>query len=268
MKLIDFLKEQYKESSKRTLQQWIDYGRILVDGIVSKNARQEITKENRVTLSGKLKKPQGSLPEGIKIVFEDEHIVVIFKPAGLLSVAANYIEGVSAHAILKKYYKPERLFVVHRLDRETSGLMMFAKTHEAMEILKKDFKVHAVKREYRALVEGLMTEDVGVWRSYLYEDPNYKMHVTQDKKRGALAITHFKVIKREKDSTWLKIELETGRKNQIRVQAQDVGHPIVGDFKYGARINRTKRLELYAIGLEFIHPITKKNLSFRRDNHH
>jgi 23S rRNA pseudouridine1911/1915/1917 synthase len=261
MELIKYLKEKFPDSSGRALRLWLIHGRISVDGHIVRDARFIVPKEGVVALLKK-EPEEKELPLNVKILFEDEHLVVIHKPAGLLSVEANYTKELTAHTVLKQHYKNGRVFVVHRLDRETSGLLLFALSFEAMEGLKEQLKNHEIKREYRAFVEGCVQENQGTWRSYLLEDKNYQMHVTSNPSLGKLAITHFTVLKRLPHNTLLKVELETGRKNQIRVQAQHAGHPIVGDKKYGAETGTLNRLGLYAHSLSFVHPITQKEYFF------
>ena len=201
--------------------------------------------------------------EGIKILYEDRYLVVLDKPDELLSVATLTQDERTVHTILKKRLgKP--VFAVHRLDRDTSGLMMFAYTAEAQFELKKQFETHSVSRHYVALVEGRLTEKQGTWKSYLVEDGNYRVHTAQPEQEGAqLAITHYEVLGEKPTFSFLRFMLETGRKNQIRVHCEAAGHPILGDRKYGARTNPYNRLCLHAYELHFMHPFLKKNLSFK-----
>lgn len=258
MLLLDALSLMAKDSSKSTLRSWIKNGRVQVDGTVVKIASKPILKNQIITISPKEPPVEG----GIKIIYEDSHIVVIDKPAGLLSVSTAFQEEATAHAILKRKYRPKRIYVVHRLDQDTSGVMLFAFTEEALTNLKKTFEQHNIERHYAAIVEGHLEEEAGTWRSYLYEDPNYVVHETGDPVKGELAITHYTVIGKSKNHSWLDVKLETGKKNQIRAHCKSAGIPVVGDKKYGAKANPIKRLALHAWLLAFDHPITGKKMRF------
>lgn len=258
MTLIEALAELSPESSKTTLRSWLKEGRVTVDGELAKLAAVLVREGQEVALGTRPRFIKG----GIRILFEDRHLVVIEKPAGLLSVATNFETTDTAHAILKNHYHPKRVFVVHRLDQDTSGVMLFALTEEARDALKTTFEEHNIERAYTALVEGYVKPPTGTWQSYVYEDEAYVVHSTSDTEKGRLAITHYKVLSANKRYSTLILNLETGRKNQIRVHCQDAGCPIVGDKKYGAKTNPLKRLCLHAHLLAFTHPITKQQMRF------
>lgn len=244
------------ECSKSTLRGWLKHGRILVDGKVVKIGSTQLNPGQMVALASK------TPPRKIKILYSDLHLVVIDKPAGILSVATNTQKDQTAHSFLKEIHKPHKVFPVHRLDRETSGVMVFALTLEARDGLKRLFETHNIKREYDAIVEGHLKSRSGRWESYLYEDKNYKMHSTDHPENAKLAITHYEVMNTTKKTSFLKLTLETGRKNQIRIHCQDAGHPVVGDKKYGPSSIPSKRLCLHARLLEFTHPVLGKPLRF------
>lgn len=246
------------ESSKTTLRSWLSSGRILVDGTVEKKGTFLVKEGQVISMGAKPIKPE----EGLKILFEDAHLVIIDKPIGMLSVSAAFEKSNTVHAILKRKYHPRRVYVIHRLDQDTSGVMMFALNEKAYTAMKKIFEKHEIERAYTAIVEGVVEKEEGTWKSYLYEDPNYVVRETNDTIKGELAVTHFKVEKRSKKYTWLTTRLETGKKNQIRVHTQSAGHPIAGDKKYGAITSPIKRLCLHAHLLAFVHPITKKQMRF------
>ena len=247
--VIDHLQAHYPDSSKTTLKKWIRDGKVLLDGKPA-TAPHHPVGEEKLTLASKKKDDF--------IVYEDAHIVVIDKPAGLLSVAAERGTEISAHKILKERAKSHRVYPVHRLDRHASGLLVFAYTHDAKEGLKAQFAAHSIERIYLALVEGLL-ESPGTWQSHLWEDSTYRVH--SSKQEGKLAITHYTPIKHNKETTLLQVKLETGRKNQIRVHCADAGHPIVGDTKYGVKEQHHRRIFLHAHTLSFIHPITKQRIT-------
>ena len=178
----------------------------------------------------------------------------------MLSVATDKDDGFeSVHSILKEYCG-KKVFPVQRLDRETSGVMMFALSEPARKVLQRQFKEHSITREYRAIVEGVVQEDKGTWRSHLKEDKAFFVRANPS---GVLAITHYKVLTRSPSHTQLKIHLETGKKNQVRVHCSEAGFPIVGDRRYGASSNPLKRLGLHAHLLGFVHPSTNNKMCFK-----
>lgn len=205
------------------------------------------------------------MPAGIKILYEDRDIILIDKSAGLLSVKARYESEKTAHRLLTNYVRkgnPKtqcRLFVVHRLDRETSGVLIFAKSLEIREKFASQWE--NVEKKYIALVYGKLTEKSGIIESYLAEDDDYKVHSVEDPKEGAFARTKYKVIKEFKHYSLLEIDLLTGKKNQIRVHLSENGHPIVGDTKYGK--NTKGRLALHAWSIKFKHPFNSEEMTFK-----
>lgn len=246
------------DSSKSTLRSWIKEGRVTIDGLPVKIASAPVHKGQKINVASKKKYAPGD----ITILYDDDFISVIDKPEGLLSVSTETETVKTAYSYLKDYYYPRKVFVVHRLDKGTSGVMVFALQEEAAEKLKDIFEKHDIERRYRAIVEGHLKAKAGTWESYLYEDANYVVHSTKNTAIGKLAITHYKVIAESRKNSLLDLQLETGRKNQIRVQCQDAKHPVHGDKKYGAKDNVIHRLCLHAYFLAFKHPITQKPLNF------
>lgn len=256
--LIEALSRLAPDCSKTTLRSWIKDGRVAIDEEVVKRADHEVIIGQTITVSAKPRIISGN----VRVIYDDPHLVVIDKPAGMLSVSTAFEKGETAFRYLKAVYGVKRVQVVHRLDQDTSGVMMFALSEKAKDLLKEMFERHEVKRDYVALVEGKMEEKKGSWESYLYEDANYVVKPTNDSSKGKLAITHFELIGYKKNFSRLRLKLETGRKNQIRVHCQIAGHPVVGDKKYGAKSNMLKRLGLHADRLSFFHPILKKEMTF------
>lgn len=197
--------------------------------------------------------------DGIPIVYRDKHLIVINKPHKMLSVA-NDTDKHSLHNLLKIHLYPKKVGVIHRLDEGTSGLILFTLTDEAYHSIKAQFKEHSIDRVYTAIVEGNFPEEEGTWVSYLYEDPSLKVRITDDPKLGEKAITHYKKMGTRRGYTRMEFKLETGKRNQIRVQTAAAGYPIAGDTKYGAESNPIKRLALHAKVLGFTHPATKKRI--------
>lgn len=256
--ILDALTQLSPQSSKNTLRSWIKDGRVQIDGITAKNTQVCVLEGQQVTV-GQRKKV---LRSGLPIVYEDDDLVIVDKPAGLLSVATAFETGETVHALLKAHYRPRTVFVVHRLDQDTSGIMVFALNQTTCDHLKDLFEIHDIERAYTAIIEGQLFPPQGTWESYQYEDKQYVVHDTPDADQGRLAVTHYKTLATSKHYSWLQVKLETGRKNQIRVHCQSAGHSVVGDKKYGARTSPIKRLCLHAHLLAFQHPTTKKMLRF------
>ncbi|WP_223192433.1 RluA family pseudouridine synthase [Paenibacillus sedimenti] len=207
---------------------------------------------------------------GVKILHEDEDVIVILKDAGLLSVAANPQENeltayrqVMAH--VRNHDPKSRIFVLHRLDRDTSGIMMFAKSEKVQQLLQTTWQESVKERTYVALVEGTVKKPEGKISSWLKENKSLKMYSSPYPNDGQYAETHYKVIQSDRSYSLLEIQLETGRKNQIRVHMQDIGHPIVGDKKYGSKAKPIGRLGLHARVLAFVHPVTGEVLRFETE---
>ena len=188
------------------------------------------------------------------------------KPAGVLTIATDREKQNTMYALLFDYVKsqrgPEKLFIVHRLDREASGLLVFAKSETTKFYLQDQFKEHSAGRSYMAVTERRMVKDEFTLKSYLAENAIHRCYSTPDQARGKLAITHVKVLKRSSGRTLVEVRLETGRKHQIRVHLSEQGHPIVGDRDYGSRTNPIQRLALHAVKLAFKHPVTGKVMEF------
>jgi 23S rRNA pseudouridine1911/1915/1917 synthase len=255
MSLLEALTLLSPLSSKNTLRIWIKSGRVFINQLPGKNANQEVTEGQIITVGQKKR----IIAEGIEILYEDNDLVFINKPARLLSVSSAFEKVETAHSLLRSHYHPRRVLVVHRLDQDTSGVMVFCFNQETLDGLKALFEVHRIQRSYTAIVEGKMEEESGTWESKLIEDANYMVHETDDD-TGRTAITHYRTLSAQKRYSWLELTLETGRKNQIRVHCQSAGHPIVGDKKYGSVANPMKRLCLHAHLLALQHPISKKQL--------
>ncbi len=249
------------DSSKNTIRSWIKEGRIELEGKVVKDGKQKVRQGEVLSLTER----KHYMDHGIEVLFEDDHLICLYKPEGLLSVATELDPFFNVHSFLKQRFHSRRVYPVHRLDRETSGVMLFAYNEEAKEDLKKQFEVHSIERKYYAIVEGNVLEDQGTWKSYLEEVDAYHVFSSDHPGRGKLAITHFKVLQRASETTLLEVTLETGRKNQIRVQASKAGHPVLGDKKYKASISYGKRVYLHAAHLGFVHPFTKKKMVFTKE---
>jgi 23S rRNA pseudouridine1911/1915/1917 synthase len=202
----------------------------------------------------------------LKLVYEDEHIIVANKGYGLLSMGNDKVRQGTAYSILKEYIKTHdprnKLFIVHRLDQHTSGLMVFAKSMEAKERLQHNWNNMVLRRQYVCVAEGSLDPAEGEVKSYLAENTQHIVYSTDDPRKGQLAYTRYRTLTSGNGYTLAEVELETGRKNQIRVHFKDLGHPIAGDRKYGAKTSPANRLCLHAMSLRFVHPVTRKLMDF------
>jgi 23S rRNA pseudouridine1911/1915/1917 synthase len=202
----------------------------------------------------------------LDIIYEDKEIIVINKPAKQLCIGTlkdrehTLYNEVSTY--VKKQNPKNKIFIVHRLDKDTSGIVLFAKNENMKRKLQDNWDNLALNREYIAVVDGIMPKKKDTLKDYLKESKTLQVYVTDDKKNGKLAITDYEVIKKNRVYSMLKINIHTGRKNQIRVQLANINHPIVGDKKYKSRNNPFGRLALHASKLEIIHPISKKKMIF------
>ena len=202
----------------------------------------------------------------LRILYEDDFIMAVEKKSGLLSVDVTGGGAANAAAILDHHVKrrdpSKRIYVVHRLDRDTSGVMLFAKCREAQSKLVADWNDRVLERTYIAVTEGTPHPLKATIDRRLYQDDRMVVHVTDDPETGLRAVTHYEVLEHDENFARVKCDLETGRTNQIRVHLQSVGHPLVGDEKYGASKNPLGRLGLHALNIKFYHPITQKIMAF------
>ena len=212
--------------------------------------------------------PKRFHPKGLNIIFEDHYIVVVEKKSGLLTVSNEKVRDNTAYFLLNEYVKKgnqrsrNRVFIVHRLDRDTSGLLIFAKTEQAKQYLQNEWK--HFEKKYYALVHGQLPEKEGLITSYLAENSVHRMYSVTNPDKGKLAETRYKVIRESKNYSLLLIDLLTGKKNQIRVHFSEKGHPVVGDGIYGTQENdkNIKRLALHSCFLKISHPFTKEEMIF------
>jgi 23S rRNA pseudouridine1911/1915/1917 synthase len=240
--------------SGRTVKQWLEAGRVRVNGTMVRRADTPVAKVDRVELGAP---PPPPFPAALRLVHADEQIFVIDKPPGLLTIADAGERHRTAYRVLRDWAEAQggrRIFVVHRLDRETSGLLVFARSPEAKETLQKQFQMRTPERLYQARVEGVVRQDEGTLTSRLTDDRSLRVRPTRDADRGREAITRYRVLERLGDSTLLELKLVTGRRGQIRAQLAALGHPVVGDREYGSRRDPFKRVCLHATRLGFTHP--------------
>jgi 23S rRNA pseudouridine1911/1915/1917 synthase len=236
---------------------------VRVNGEVEKDAKRTLRAEDVVDVTDK--KTARLLPPDLTLLHEDRDVLVVLKANGLLTVATVREKDTTAQAYLNHYLGArgeDRVHVVHRLDRETSGVLVFAKTFHAREALKEQFAEHSVDRVYIAVIEGTLPETRGSIRSHLLERRDLRMVSVKAHKDAKHAVTHYRTIEKNAKYSMLEVTLETGRKNQIRAHLSEAGHPIVGDQFYGSNVNPLGRLGLHAKLLGFTHPTTGERLKF------
>lgn len=265
--LLAYLFEQWPELKKKQIRTWLKFQAITVnDRPVSQFDHPLAPGDVVAVRTDRFAVPKTVLKSGMKVLFEDATLIVIDKPENLLSVASLAEDEKTAYFQLTDYIRRgaaharDRIWIVHRLDRETSGLMVFAKTPEAKATLQGNWE--QVTKRYEAVVEGSLPKQEGVLESDLDETNPFRVRSVAPSAETRQAITRYRVLARSGKKTLVELELETGRRHQIRVQLADVGCPIVGDEKYGARTNPAHRLGLHACGLRFAHPVTHEEMSF------
>ncbi len=261
--LLELLAQLHPESSKTTLRQMLQAGRIRVNGEREVDAKRTIETGDEVQVLSRAEAV--TLPPSLTLLHEDDDVIVVIKANGLLTVATEREPDTNAHAILNDYLQKKgggRIHVVHRLDRETSGVLVFAKNFKAREALKDRFAEHDIDRVYIAIVEGKIDPPNGTLQSHLLERPNLRMESVKRHPDAKLAITHYRTLATEGPYSMLEVKLETGRKNQIRAHLSEKGHPVVGDKFYGSKVNPLGRLGLHAQLLGFVHPATGKKMTF------
>lgn len=263
--LLNFLLNNVKESRskiKATLQ-----GRgIKVNGKTVTQFDFPVAKGTKIDVS-KTKRNNDKLKSRyVKIVYEDQYIVVIEKNIGILSMAAGH-KSLNVKAVLDDYFKKSRqrctAHVVHRLDRDTSGLMIYAKDMETEQILEHNWHDIVFDRRYVAVLSGEMEEDEGTIENWLKDNKAYVTYSSPVDNGGKYAITHFRTLDRTTEHSLVEFKLETGRKNQIRVHSADMNHPVCGDVKYGNGDDPIHRLCLHAYMLCFYHPVTHQPMEFQ-----
>ncbi|MGD8191977.1 RluA family pseudouridine synthase [Brevibacillus ginsengisoli] len=265
MELLPFLLKHVTNEGRNSIKSMLARGQIFVNNQPVTLYNYALHPGQKVLISKEkiIEKPQ---MKGLTILHEDHDVIVIRKEAGLLSIAADDENELTAYNQLMAHVKREnpdnRVFIVHRLDRETSGVMMFAKSKEIQQALQNSWKDTVQERTYIALVEGMVKKKEDTISSWLKESKTLKMYSSPYPNDGQHAVTHYKVLESNREYSLLQVNLETGRKNQIRVHMQDIGHPIVGDKKYGSRTKTIGRLGLHAHVLSFAHPTTGKVLRF------
>lgn len=264
--LMEFVAARRPDNKRNDIKKWMKFGHLKVNGQVTKAFDAPVAPGDVVEFNATRPFPTFRHSR-IEIVYEDDDIIVINKGYGLLSVSTlSHKKEENAYEILRNYVKEvnprNKLFIVHRLDRDTSGLMMFAKSEEAQEVLRHNWNNMILERLYVAVLEGYLENNSGYVKSRLAENSQFVVYTTENPDEGRVAVTHYEVVGRGNGYTLAQFSLDTGRKNQIRVHAKELGHPIAGDKKYGATKSPLHRLALHARTLRFAHPITRKDMNF------
>ena len=264
--LMKFLIENLPNKNRNNIKSLLKNKQVLVDGAAISQFNHPLNPGEEVMITESRFSDKDM--KGIKVVYEDEYLIAVEKASGILSIATDKEREKTAYNIVKNYVKSrnplEKLFIVHRLDRETSGVMIFAKTEEMQQLLQTNWQKMVLERTYVAVVEGKVQKNSDTIISYLKENSAFVTFSSDKEIEGSKkAVTHYTVLKRSKGFSLVEANIETGRKNQIRVHMQSLGHSVVGDKKYGATTNPLGRLGLHAKSIIFKHPKTGKVLSFQ-----
>ena len=268
--LLSFLRTNLTSKSKNNLKSLLAKEMVLVNGKVQTKFNFILFKGDKVEIRDTKIKTDNNYKKEIKIIYEDDDIIVVNKPCGLLSIATSkekeytLYHFISTH--LKERNKNNKVFIIHRLDKDTSGIVIFAKNQKTKNLFQNNWDKIIRGRYYYAVVNGSLKEKEGTIKEYLIEnDKTYMVYSTNNKKEGKLAITDYKVINENNNYSLLDINIKTGRKNQIRVALKDIGNPIVGDKKYGDGKSSINRMALHQYKLELMDPRTNKFIRFKTD---
>ncbi len=264
--LLDFLLAAMPDRKKTSVKELLKHNQVMVDGNVTTQFDMPVT-EGATVCVNTTREFQTFYNPRLKIVYEDNDIIVVNKGYGLLSMGTDKIKDGTAYSLLRDYVKRKdprnKLFIVHRLDRDTSGLMMFAKTMQAKEAMQHNWNNMVLERRYVAVItNGPLDPQEGEIRSYLTENAAHEVYSTTEPGKGQLAVTYYRTLRNRGKYSLVELSLATGRKNQIRVHMKEAGHPIAGDRRYGAPASPIHRLALHAQTLRFVHPVTHRDMSF------
>lgn len=269
--LMEYLIEVLPDWSKKEIKQYLSHGSISVSGKARTKYNYLLRAGDVVSVSSEKEAAGKKLltKSLIHPIYEDNDLIVVDKPAGLVTIANETTYSDTLYYKVTDYVraaagaKEARIFIVHRLDKDASGLIVFAKNEKTKTDLQSNWDTAGKK--YYAIVEGCPKEKSGEIRSYLAESDAYRVYSAPRSDQGKLAITRYKVLNTVSGYSLLEVALITGRKNQIRVHLSEMGYPIIGDKKYGAKTNPAKRLGLHAYFLSFTHPAAKKKMTFQTE---
>lgn len=263
--LLEWLLANLKGESKSKIKATLKGHGILVNGKKITQFDYLLKKGDKVSVSRSKKNNEQFRSRYLKIVYEDRYLVVVDKSVGVLSMPTSY-GSMSVKSILDDYFLQSKqkctAHVVHRLDRDTSGLMIYAKDMQTEQVLESEWHDIVYDRRYVAVVSGEMADDEGTVANWLKDNKAYVTFSSPVDNGGKYSVTHFRVLDRTTEHSLVEFKLETGRKNQIRVHSADIGHPVCGDIKYGNGDDPAGRLCLHAFLLCFMHPVTHRRMEF------
>ena len=273
IELLPFLRQNFPTSSSNKLRKMLTTGRVNVNNATIHKAKYSLRKNDVVEISKKSSKSKKASNElsinnlKIDLIYEDESILIVEKPPKVLSVATDKLESNTLHSKCVDYLKQADskgwAYIVHRLDKETSGIMLLAKHKAAKNYLQQQFAERLVYRIYHALVEGIPNMKSGTVTQFLIEDKHLNIKPASRSNNNAKeAITHWEVLSSNSESSIIRVMIETGRRHQIRMAMKSLGHPIVGDTVHGAQTDPFSRICLHATSLEFLHPQTDEPVRF------
>ena len=257
--LVNSISNFKKDLSKKTIKNYIKNEMVLVNDKVITNSSYKVYNGDKIIIYYDKRKINNNF-NNLEILYEDDYLVAINKPCGLLSISNDKEKEITAYRMVSDYIKNNSknkyIFVLHRLDQDTSGVLMFAKNEKIRDMMQDNWNTVVKKRGYIAIVDGIL-KGSGTRKSYLLEDKRQFVYSSKNK-QGKEAITHYSSLKYNNNYSMLQVFIDTGRRNQIRVHLSEMGYPIAGDKKYKCKTNPIKRLCLHANILEFIHPVSKK----------
>lgn len=263
--LLDFLIAVMPDRKRTTVKEMLKHRQVMLGQTVTTQFDAPVSPGDKVSVNTTREFQVFSHPR-LKLVYEDDDIIVINKGYGLLSMGTDKPGEQTAYSIVREYLKRKdprnKLFIVHRLDRDTTGLMMFAKNMQAKETMQHNWNNMVLERRYIAVTEGALEPADGEIRSYLTENSAHEVYSTTRPGEGQLAVTYYRTLKVRQPYSLVELSLATGRKNQIRVHLKEKRHPIVGDRRYGAAPSPIHRLCLHAQTLRFVHPVTRRDMNF------
>lgn len=263
--LFDFLRENLVQESKNNIKSLLSKKHVYVNDRLQTKYNYRLYENDVVEIKTKEfidKKTNLKL----EIIYEDNDIIVVDKPSFILTIANDKEKELTIYHLVMNYLKSKnknnKVFIIHRLDKDTSGVIMFARSEKIKNLFQKNWNDIVLERKYYAVVEGILKNKKGIIKSYLKENKSHIVYSSNDNINGKLAITEYEVIKSNENYSLIDINIKTGRKNQIRVHFSDLNKPIIGDKKYGSKINPINRLALHAYKIKIVDPRNQKVLDF------
>lgn len=263
-KIYELLLEEFKTATRSMIKKAMLHGSVTLNGKEISNSSVVVKPGDEVEYN-RYHAPKENYNAPFHVLYEDDDLLVVDKPAGVLTHAERGSTGTSVYKEMLEYIRErskgkERIYVVHRLDREVSGIVLFAKSESIQELIKDNWR--ETTKKYYALVNGSPREPEGRLQNWLREGREQRVFVVREQEDAKLAVLHYKVVKPVKEMTLLDVQLETGRKNQIRVQLANIGCPVVGDWRYGSKEKVKRRIRLHAYYFRIIHPVSGKEMEF------